>query len=289
MHVKLLSSIEMAEFVAHGLLTFEGVVPEAINERAVAEIEELHRTWGTSCRRHTPTQGAPWQDAYERDSAFAQMLSVPIVAGAITSLVGRNAGFDHDSANIRPAKSGAAQFLHADAVVDVSTAFDIQVFYFPAIVDPDGGGTGYIRGSHLRIVNESDIARYHHLIGERQWSGRAGSVLIFHHGLWHRGESNWSGRDRHMFRVRLNPMTPQVKLWNHTDIAPHRGPEVQQRIAQIFRSREAWVGQSDHRLDQVARTRLWRYLTGDPEFDTPSRMLQRIEAKLQLGGEHAVL
>ena len=34
-----------------------------------------------------------------------------------------------------------------------------------------------------------------------------------------------------------------------------------------LRHREPWMGEQDHRLELMARTRLWRYLTGDDAFD----------------------
>ena len=75
-------------------------------------------------------------------------------------------------------------------MIDPNTAFDIQIFYFPHEIRPGGGGTGFVPGTHLRRVHETQVGRYRHLSGERQWEGPAGSIVVFHHGLWHRGMPN---------------------------------------------------------------------------------------------------
>ena len=40
-----------------------------------------------------------------------------------------------------------------------------------------------------------------------------------------------------------------------------------ERLGMTLRTRERWMGEQDYRLELIARTRLWRYLTGSPEFD----------------------
>ena len=59
-------------------------------------------------------------------------------------------------------------------------------------------GSGFVPGTHLRRVHETDVGRYVHVAGEQQWAGPAGSVLLFHQGMWHRGMPNPSGTDRLM-------------------------------------------------------------------------------------------
>ena len=45
-------------------------------------------------------------------------------------------------------------------------------------------------GSHLRRVNESDIARYQNFVGQMPTVCTAGTLLVCHHGLWHCGQPN---------------------------------------------------------------------------------------------------
>ena len=46
-------------------------------------------------------------------------------------------------------------------------------------------GEHSILRTHLRIVSESGIARYQNILGQKHIVCKAGTVGIFHHGLWH--------------------------------------------------------------------------------------------------------
>ena len=68
--------------------------------------------------------------------------------------------------------------------------------------------------------------------GEEQFSGPAGTVVVFHHGLWHAGQPNPSGTDRWMHKVRLNPTAPQVRLWNTADLDEFQNPPSDHAMAE---------------------------------------------------------
>ena len=203
------------------------------------------------------------------------ILRHPVVAGAVRSLVGEAPTFDHDFVHCKKAGDLSAQHLHADAIVDPQVAFDIQIFYFPNALAPGEGGTGFVPGTHLRTVNEMDVGRYLNVAGQQQWSGPAGSILIFHHGLWHRGLPNPLPTDRMMYKIRLNPTTSQVRQWDDRGYDDFRGGDGdhifatfrRDSLAGALRRREPWMGEPDYRLELVSRTRLWRYLSGDESFD----------------------
>ena len=199
---------------------------------------------------------------------------MPAVAGAIASLVGPDPVVDHHFVHLKTAGDLTAQGLHADAIIDPATAFDIQLFWFPHEVAPRAGGTRFVPGSHLRQVNMDDIARYQHLIGEEYFSGVAGTVVIFHHGLWHAGAPNHGDTLRVMGKLRLNPTVPQVRLWDTSDLA-ERTDSSDHIFARwdhgttgaLLRGNEPWYEPAAYRLEVVNRTRLWRYITGDSDFD----------------------
>ncbi len=52
-------------------------------------------------------------------------------------------------------------------------------------------------------------------------------------------------------------------------------------VAGILRHREKWQGEADHRLELANRAALWRYLTGDDDFDV-DWYLTRTEARARL-------
>lgn len=282
----LLTTEQMAGFVARGFLKLEAVVPEDVNEQAMEELPQLFRSWLNEFRavladRPTddheaplPRSGTPLTVAYPADTAFGRMVRVPAIAGAIASLVGSAPVVDHHFVHLKQAGDVSAQGLHCDAIVDPTTAFDIQLFWFPHDVAPKAGGTRFVPGSHLRRVNMDDVSRYQHLAGEQYFAGSAGTVVIFHQGLWHAGAPNHSETLRVMGKLRLNPMEAQVRLWNTSDLAERNAPDdhVFARadagtVASMLRGSEPWFEPAVHRLEIVQRSLLWRYLTGDQGFD----------------------
>ena len=299
--VPLLTTDQMASFVARGFLRFDAAVPDEVNDQAMAELPRLFRAWldefrGAPGGRHPdeeaplPRSGTPLAVAYPETSAFARMVRVPVIAGAIASLVGSEPVVDHHFVHLKRAGDLHAQGLHCDAIIDDGPAFDIQLFWFPHAVAPREGGTRFVPGSHLRRVNMDDVARYHHLAGEEYFSGPAGTVLVFHHGLWHAGAPNHGRADRVMGKLRLNPTRIQKRLWDTSDLdARNRSDDhVFARadagtVAGLLRSSEPWYEPSVHRLEIVQRSRLWRYLTGDATFDV-DWYLTRTERRAALGG-----
>jgi hypothetical protein len=273
--VAVLSTADVATFVARGFLAFQGIIDDQTNRAAMAEMRAILATWGTAERPYAPRSGDVLSQLYAGSDGIGAVLRHPQVRGIIASLVGDDCRFDHDFVHLRPPHDPSFQHLHADAIIDPTTAFDIQLFYFPHEVAADGGGTGFVPGTHLRHVNETDIGRYQHLLGERQWSGPAGSVLVFHHGLWHRGMANPGAAERLMYKIRLNPVTPQVRRWDTSDLDSLASTPDDHifavfdptKIAMTLRRREQWMGEADYRLELVQRIKLWRYLTGDPHFD----------------------
>jgi hypothetical protein len=256
----LLSSTEMARFVSAGFLRFDGLVPDALNKAAITELEAgLDRV----------PAGTPLPRAYPEDSVVNQILAMPQVQGAIHSLVGPDPLVDHHAIHIRQPHGGEAQHLHADAIIDPRTAFDVQLMYYPHEVTLDMGGTLVVPGSHLRRINETDIGRYQNLVGQVPLVCPAGTVLILHHGIWHCGRRNDTDRVRYMFKIRLNPTVRQVRLWNTDDLDD---PAVAAELRQTF----PWYENATGRLEITNRSRLWRFLTGDESYDT-DYWLTRVE------------
>lgn len=296
----LLTTDQMASFVARGFLRLDAVVPPEVNEQAMEELPSLFRSWVDEFRGVTgerdegeaplPRSGTVVTEAYAADSAFGRMVRVPAVAGAIASLVGAGPVVDHHFVHIKTAGDLHAQGLHCDAIIDQGPAFDIQLFWFPHDVAPREGGTRFVPGSHLRRVNMDDVARYHHLAGEQFFTGVAGTVVIFHQGLWHAGAPNHGSRDRVMGKLRLNPTVPQVRLWDTSDLDDRNRADdhIWARtdagmVAAELRRSEPWFEPSVHRLETVQRAKLWRYLTGDEGFDV-DWYLTRTERRARLVG-----
>src|SRR5919199_5541073 len=128
----LLSSVEMARFVAHGSLTLPAVVPDELNAQAIDAL---------SVGIPAVPYGTPLSQAYPPDSLPSRLLAVPQVSGELRNLVGPEPARDHHAVHIREPHEGTAQALHGDAIIDVRTdAFDVQLMYYPHDVTLDMGG-----------------------------------------------------------------------------------------------------------------------------------------------------
>lgn len=248
----LLSSVQVAHFVAHGSLRLDAVVPQELNTTAVDELAK-----GIPASPY----GTPLNDAFAPGSLGHRLVNLPKVAGAIHSLVGPDPTVDHHAVHIRGAHEGRSQHLHGDAIIDVRTeAFDIQLMYYPQDVTLEMGGTLSVPGSHLRRTNESDTGRYQNLRGQSRLTCPAGTVVLLHHGIWHGGRRNESDTERFMFKIRLNPTVRQRLLWNTDDL--HDAGVTEELNTQFD-----WYEQATGRLEIYNRVKLWQAMTGDDTFD----------------------
>ena len=262
----LLDSRQMAEFVARGFLRFDGIVPDEIN-RAVMDAFEAG---GIS----SYPAGTPFAECYPEPSPIGAMLRLPQVWGILESLVGPEPLFDHHAIHKRLPNEGKAQGMHGDSIIDTRLHFDVQLMYFPHDVPLEMGGTLLLPGSHFRRINEMEIARYQNFLGQIPMVCEAGSILVLHHGIWHCGRQNQTDRMRYMYKIRLNPAVRQLRLWNTDDLDDDTGAhqpifagENRDDVQAILAKMEPWYEAGDGRLEIVNRTLLWRFLTGDEDFD----------------------
>ena len=289
----LLDANSMARFAARGFLRFDGIVPEEINSQFMAEVGEapapgakMRRTYGQLLAQAAIPEvaaGTPLARTYPQGTAIARMLELPVVAGAIQSLVGENPTFDHHFLHVTfpPAYhetgggENVSQHTHQDSTIDPRTAFDVQIMYYPHAVTRPMGGTRFIPGTHLRKVSEVALGRYQNIRGQQHMVCEAGTLLFLHSGIWHGGGVNLSDRTRTMFKIRMNPTAPQSRKFDLSTLAPQTAqrpiffvksaqPET---VEQILMTPEPWFEQDTGRLEFVNRVKLWRYLIGDPSYD----------------------
>jgi hypothetical protein len=251
----LLTSVEMARFVANGFHRMDAIVPSDLNERAIPVFDAGHQSLP-----HVD-YGTPVKRAFPEGSISRELVELPEVAGALQSLVGADPTVDHQAIHIREPHEGSAQPLHGDAIIDTRIdAFDVQLMYYPQEVTADMGGTLSVPGSHLRRTNESDTGRYQNLRGQTRLTCPAGTVVLLHHGIWHGGRRNDSDIRRYMYKIRFNPTVPQVRTWDVSDLDE---PQVARELSVYH----PWSEHATGRLEIYNRIRMWRALTNDPSFD----------------------
>ncbi len=255
---RLLNSKQLAHFVADGFLRFDNLVPDELNQAALAEMRDgLSRSLA----------GSRFNTIWE-EGAIGQVFRLPEIQGMIQSLVGPDPLYDHHAVHKVPPGKEVGQSYHADAIIDTRMHFDIQFFYFAHDTPREMGGTLILPGSHYRRISESDIARYQNFVGQLPVVCEAGTILVVHHGIWHCAQPNLTDKVRYMFKLRLNPTVRQYRLWNTEDIDD---PEIQS----ILRTHHNWYG-NESRIEVVNRIKLWRFLTGDETYDV-GYWLSRLE------------
>lgn len=283
----LLATRDMAHFAARGFLRFDALVPDDVSREFLAEVDAETLP--------VVSAGTPLAEAYPEGSALRRLIDLPRVDGIICSLVGPEPRFDHHF--LHPAQPRAffaergwrhvSQATHQDSTIDPRFAhFDIQLLYFPHEVTREMGGTRFVPGSHLRRVSEVAIARYQNFRGQEHVVCPAGSLFVFHHGIWHGGGLNRGEDRRIMFKIRLNPTVRQCRLWNTDDLTPDLWEQRPifwtgatpdpDHIHSILCRREPWFEADTGRIEIMNRIRLWRALLGDEEFDA-DYWLTRVE------------
>ncbi len=103
----LLTSPQVASFVARGFLRFDAAVPADINAQFMAEagdvaepspgtkIGEVYEATLAASRIPEVPAGTPLAEAYAPGSAVARLLDLPLVKGVLRSLLGEAPVFDH--------------------------------------------------------------------------------------------------------------------------------------------------------------------------------------------------
>jgi Phytanoyl-CoA dioxygenase (PhyH) len=300
----LLNSVQMVEFASRGFLRMDGVIPDEINRQFLEDIGHAEEVEITTPRAHyarvmassavpVVNAGIPLADAYPDGSALRKLIDLPLIAGAIQSLVGSSPAFDHHFLHMtfppkfyEQSNSGqVSQHNHQDSTIDPRRAFDVQILYFPHAVTREMGGTRFIPGTHLRVVSEAAIGRYQNIRGQQHLVCDAGTVLFLHMGLWHGGGLNESDRVRYMFKIRLCPTERQVRLWDDSDLPNDHfeqrpifwtnGLDEDHMHTRLTKS-EPWFEADTGRLEYLNRIRFWRYLLGDETFDA-DYWLTRVE------------
>ena len=279
--LNLLTTSQVAEFAAKGCLRFDGLIGSDLNQEFLDLFAEDIGSDDRYVNRVIPNckPGTYVSQAFPQDHPLSKILAQPVVAGTLKSLMGTNPIFDHHHVHMTFPNRSRVQTNHQDSTIDLrSKNFDIQMIYFPHEVNDKMGGTRYIPGTHLRAVHESQIARYQNIRGQIRVTCPAGTIIFFHHGIWHGGGKNTSDVPRIMYKLRLQPSGSQSLQWDTSDLTEERIKSWQRPIFHAFGKREEddvpsklmshepWFDNTS-RLEYMNRVRFWRTLLNDAELD----------------------
>ena len=165
--------------------------------------------------------------------------------------------------------------MHQDSVIDFrDNYFDIQLSLFPVDTPDAMGGTFLVPGTQYRNVRTSEIDIYQHMRGKIWASCPAGTIYVWNTRVWHGARSNHTQQDRYMYKLRLNPSKAQVLNFDTADLDD---PE----IGKILNTNHGWEG-NEHRYELMQRIKLWRFVSGQPDYDIGEHFMRRIEYQPQL-------
>lgn len=306
----LLTSPQVASFVARGFLRFDAAVPADINAQFMAEaggvaepapgakIGDIYEDTLASSRIPEAPAGTPLSEVYPPGSSLARLLELPLVKGVLRSLLGEAPVFDHHFLHVTfpprfheaSSRANVSQHTHQDSTIDPRPqAFDVQMMYYPHAVTRAMGGTRFVPGTHFRKVSEVALGRYQNIVGQQHMVCEAGTLLFLHHGIWHGGGVNLADDVRYMFKIRMHASGSQTRGWNLDDLPQRnaqraiffrKSPPETGTVETILTTAEPWFEQDTGRLEYVNRIKLWRYLTEDPTYDA-DYWLTRLEHSAQ--------
>ena len=261
----LISSKDMAQFVASGYLKYEDMVPKDLCNACLKEMGN---------NRGYLAVGMPFEETWPKDTALGEAFRLPKVKGVIQSLVGLDPLYDHHAAHLVRAHTTRGPNMHQDSVIDFrQNYFDIQLSFFPVDTTDEMGGTFLVPGSHFRNVRTGEIRGYQHIIGKIWATCPAGTIYVWNTRVWHGARSNYTDEDRYMYKLRLNPTKPQIRNFDTSNIDD---PE----IGRILSTRHGWEG-NEQRYELMKRIELWRYVSDQPDYDVGERFLRRREYQPQ--------
>ena len=98
----------------------------------------------------------------------------------------------------------------------------------------------------------------------------AGTIYVWNTRVWPAPAPTAPTATATCSKLRLNPTTPQVRHFDTDDLDD---PE----IGSILNANHGWEG-NEHRYELMQRVKLWRFVSGQPDYDLGERFLRRIES-----------
>ena len=199
-----LTDRDVIDFCKAGYLVLEGVVPDAINRKAIQYLNEVDDSF-----EPTPIMGQAW--------FVENVLQNPRAAGAVRSLLGRDFALPVIISNHRGALPSAAQGWHRDGgSIHTHELEYLQVFYCPEDCPLASGPTEVLPGSHFMRLKATMMANFGQIAGAVRLAAPAGSIFLTVYSIWHR---------RSAATARATPENPfrnllKYNYWRTTP--PHR-------------------------------------------------------------------
>ena len=206
-----LSDDQMRGFIRNGFLAIKTGLSAEANQDIWDKAEALFGT-----------DGNPGNNLMARIPEVRNVFDDPAVDGALAGVLGDNYFMHpHRHCHYRPPNSEGQQ-IHKDSFTRRRhhTRW-ILAMYYPQDTTVDMGPTGVIPGTHYYNWLKGPIGvreRIEGTEGEVPMAVDAGTVLIVHYDIWHRGIGNSSDMKRYMMKFMFTRMEePQAPSWDNND------------------------------------------------------------------------
>ncbi len=198
--------------------------------------------------------GNPGNNLMARIPAIRQILDDPAVDGALAGVLGNNYFVHpHRHCHYRPPHSEGQQ-IHRDSFTRRRHRTRwLLAMYYPQDTTVEMGPTGVLPGTHYYNWLVGPIGlnmRLDTTEGEVPVVVEAGTVLMVHYDLWHRGMGNSTDKKRYMMKFMFARIEePQAPSWNSQD--------------------SEWADDGDSALNGVW-SQMWRWYSGAANNGAPS-------------------
>ena len=198
-----LTDAQMRQYIADGYIALDIDLPRSFHERVYARTQEVFEK-----------EGNPGNNVLPRIPALAEVYGHPVVDGALRSVLG-DGYYMHPHRHCHHNPPGSpGQTMHIDSWARRRhTTRMTMVFYYPQDTPAERGPTGVVAASHSYNDRPEGDARW----DEIKLAGDAGTVVLVHYDIWHRGTPNTADEPRYMMKFLFARMDePMRPTWHAT-------------------------------------------------------------------------
>lgn len=196
----LLTDAQMRHFIAHGYVLLQTDFPEDFHMAMNARIEAFMRD-----------EGNPGNNILPRAPEVQAVFRHPVIRGAVSSVLGPDYIMQphrhcHYTEPGRKVQSWHKDSYWGYARVRNHHAWWAMIFYYPQAVTHEMGPSGIIPGTQYYDKRPGDATERPLFL-----EGPAGTFVLIHYDLWHRGGANQSRQNRAMLKFQFTRMARPAK------------------------------------------------------------------------------
>ncbi len=207
----LLTDAQMRHFIAHGYLLLHTDFTADFHAAMNARIEDVMNQ-----------EGNPGNNILPRVPEVQDVFRHPVIRGAVGSVLGHDYITQphrhcHFTSPGRKVQSWHKDSYWGYARIRNHRQWWAMIFYYPQDVTTDMGPSGIIPGTQYYDKRPGDDTEQPLFV-----EGQAGTFVLIHYDLWHRGGANLSTQNRAMLKFQFTRISrPQAPSWDNKETGWH--------------------------------------------------------------------